>query len=459
MLPPRPLSIGRCCGVPGTCLCPATVLGSTNLKNAVVGGRSHAGTAPAYAPRRMQATVAARGFIGRVVEGRFVIVDVLGEGAMSIVFRGFELRSLAEVAVKVLRAELAVDSRIVRQFHREASFVGRVGHDSVVRIRSNGADDGLHYIVMELCSGRSLADALSAETRLNQARAINLVVQLCGALAVAHANGVVHRDIKPENIMLIDGGARLGERVKLVDFGAATSCVDFVGAPFEGMTGYEQTALTSVGALIGTPHYMAPEQCAGTAAVDARADIYACGVVLFEMVTGQRPFDAGGHRGGLRGAHKGRYPERTWHRAVDRARTGRCHSKALAKAPSDRFQSAEELRLALVAVLDAILEAELEPTQPVQYDRASGSGGVSAVDPLGLFSVSAASEAPPVMLTPPRRATEPVHLRPHLRNLGMMLVAAMISVGTVALVSAYYHWRTVTGAYHGACGPVLSPPV
>jgi serine/threonine protein kinase len=380
----------------------------------------------------------ASGLLGRTLENRFVLVDVLGEGAMSVVYRGFELECLTEIAVKVLRPELATDARLLRRFHREATLAERVGHANVVRIWSHGQDGDLHYIVMELCSGRSLGKVLEAEGPLNQARAANLVVQLCGALAVAHQRGLVHRDIKPDNIMVIDAGARLGERVKLVDFGFAREHVRQRCPGGAAQACDEGNDLTVAGSLVGTPFYMAPEQCAGLAQIDARADIYACGVVLFEMVTGQRPFNGVDVldvcRAHLHGPVPGARSLVPW--VVPKLEC--VIEKALAKAPCDRFQSAEELRVALVDVLDCILEAELDPTQPVSHDDTLRSSLSDPTDPLGLFRILSASDPPTVETAaePFGRTSIPSPPAPHQN----MWLAAMICAFTVAIASACYHW-------------------
>src|SRR6185437_1921220 len=225
--------------------------------------------------------------IGTTLAGRYTITDVLGEGAMGVVYRGFEDATLNEVAIKVLQPSLACHPELVVRCYREASAARRVEHEGAVQMLGRGCEGGLHYLVMELLHGQSLGAILATSPSFPEARAIRTLVQLCGALSVAHERGIVHRDIKPENIMVVAGAENLGERVKLLDFGIAKRVGEVGGLEDSFNTGEE----TRAGALVGTPEYMAPEQCMGCA-VDGRTDIYACGVLLYRMVTGIVPFGA-----------------------------------------------------------------------------------------------------------------------------------------------------------------------
>jgi eukaryotic-like serine/threonine-protein kinase len=307
----------------------------------------------------------AQDLIGRTLEGKYVITDVLGEGAMGIVYRGFDEETLNEVAIKVLQPSLAGFPEVVARFHREAAAARRVDHEGTVRVLGRGCEDGLDYLVMELLQGEGLAAVLGAANRLPEARAARLVVQLCGALAVAHERGVVHRDIKPENIMVVAGGDGLGERVKLLDFGIAKRLPVRERRAEDSFSNGEDTR---AGSLVGTPEYMAPEQCMGCD-VDARTDIYACGVLLYRMVTGRVPF--GGedtHLLEICQRHLGEDPTppralAPWLRPALEA----VILKALRKLPSERHQSAIELRQELAQVLAGIEQIEAEPTKPFAH--------------------------------------------------------------------------------------------
>ena len=300
--------------------------------------------------------------IGVRLEARYVITDLLGEGAMGTVYRGFDETSLNDVAIKVLQPSLAADQDLVTRFRREATAARRVDHEGAVRVLGRGCEGGLHYLVMELLEGESLAHVLTQTGWMQEGRAVRLMIQLCGALAVAHERGVVHRDVKPENVMVLDAGETLGERVKLLDFGIAKRVAgtkpsvsiedSFGGGP-----------QTRCGALLGTPEYMAPEQCAGMD-VGPWTDVYACGVLLYRMVTGKVPFqDDGVHALHVIMRHLREEPVPPCaHNPTLSPALEAVILKALRKAPSARHPSAAELRDELSAVLDDIEALEEEPT-------------------------------------------------------------------------------------------------
>jgi serine/threonine-protein kinase len=220
-----------------------------------------------------------------MLAGRFRVVDLLGEGAMAVVYRGTQDQPPFEVALKVLHPHLVGDATFVARFHREAAAAARIVHPSSVQVVDHGADGNLLFIAMELLHGKDLFEILVAEKRLSERRAVRIVVDALDALAAAHAVGVVHRDLKPENIMLVeDSTSDSGERVKVLDFGIA-KILD------KGPEEAGSAALTTVGTLVGTPAYMSPEQCCGEP-VDARSDLYSAGVVLYQLVTGSLPFVA-----------------------------------------------------------------------------------------------------------------------------------------------------------------------
>jgi serine/threonine-protein kinase len=259
---------------------------------------------------------------------------------------------------------------VVARFHREAAATRRVDHESTVRVLGRGCEEGLYYLVMELLHGKSLAALLSEVRRLPEGRAARIVMQLCGALAVAHERRVVHRDVKPDNIMVIEGGDQLGERVKLLDFGIAKRLAPAqpLAAGLEDSFNFGDE--TRHGAIIGTPEYMAPEQCMGRE-VDERTDIYACGVLLYRMVTGRVPFDGVDiHPFELCQRHIGEEPQPP--RAIAPWVGPEMEAiilKALSKAPSARQQSAAELRAELGRVLADIEHVEMEPTEPFVVNR------------------------------------------------------------------------------------------
>lgn len=205
-----------------------------------------------------------------ILGGRYRVEGELGRGGMAKVFRGTDTVLGRPVAIKVLAPRFSDDASFVQRFRREAQAAARLSNPNVVGVFDTGADDGVHYIVMEYVEGRTLAEEL-AGGRILPERAIEIAQAVCDALAAAHAQGVIHRDIKPGNIMLTPSG-----QVKVADFGIArlTTSAETI----------EQTA-----AVLGTAAYLSPEQAQGRP-VDARSDLYSLGCVLYEMVTGRPPF-------------------------------------------------------------------------------------------------------------------------------------------------------------------------
>jgi hypothetical protein len=204
--------------------------------------------------------------------GRYRVDGLLGSGAMGEVYRAYDPVIDRPVAIKVVRTELAAGSgsdQWLQRFRREARAAGRRFHPNIVAILDFGEDDGMPFLAMEYVDGRSLDAVLKTSGPLDPARGVAIIIQVLSALGFAHQNGIVHRDIKPSNIMVLSGG-----EVKVADFGIAR---------------IDASEFTIVGDLLGTPAYMAPEQFAG-APVDKRTDLFAAGVILFEMLTGVKPF-------------------------------------------------------------------------------------------------------------------------------------------------------------------------
>jgi len=211
-----------------------------------------------------------------VVDGRFVLERALSRGAMSIVAAAHHVRGRVPVAIKYLNPEHVSDPVIYARFQREAAALHKSQSEHVVRLLDVGYAPSLGpYIVMERLPGKDLAQ-LVAEAPLGPERAIDYVIQVCRALAVAHAAGIVHHDVKPENMLL--GGEGANEPVKLIDFGISE---DAARPPPPGGDW-----------IIGTPAYMAPERITGAAQADPRSDIWSLGITLHELATGQQPFRA-----------------------------------------------------------------------------------------------------------------------------------------------------------------------
>ena len=220
--------------------------------------------------------------IGTLVAGRYAIESVLGAGGMGVVYRARQVTMNRMVAVKVLHAHYSSNRNAAGRFEREMQATARIEHPNTIRVYDYGQiaeGGGQLFLAMELLGGKTLAQVLRDEHPLPLERQIKIASQIAKALIAAHAEGVVHRDLKPDNVVLMD---LYGERdfVKVLDFGIAR----FVAAA-------EDQKLTAEGAVIGTPAYMSPEQVHGTGP-DLRTDLYALGIIMFEMATGAVPFSA-----------------------------------------------------------------------------------------------------------------------------------------------------------------------
>jgi serine/threonine protein kinase len=216
---------------------------------------------------------------GDVINHRYRLVDVLGEGGASVVYRVEHVQLQKMQALKVLRPEHSVHSSAVARFQREARSVCQLDHPNIVRVTDFGqAENGAFYLVMDLVEGESLYRRLQKEGAIQVRTALELVSQVLSGLGHAHEKGVVHRDLKPDNIMVVQH--RDGPKARILDFGIAK-----VNEP-----GERRPSLSATGAVFGTPRYMSPEQAAGDP-VDQRSDLFSVGVILFELLTGRVPFD------------------------------------------------------------------------------------------------------------------------------------------------------------------------
>jgi serine/threonine-protein kinase len=303
----------------------------------------------------------AAALIGHTLAGRFHITGFLGEGAMATVYRGAQDEEPREVAIKVMHPELACDPTFARRFRREARAAARLNHPSTVRIIDYGVDGNVAYIAMELLGGRDLFEILARERRLSESRAARILLEICDVLTTAHAQGIVHRDLKPENIMILGQPDPSGrERIKVLDFGIAKILDKEAQGPSSSdsppSSGMVSSALTTVGVIVGTPEYMSPEQCRGES-VDPRSDIYACGVLLYQLVTGNIPF-AGDSVIDIALKHIRQPPPKPsnylpfMHKGLEQIIL-----TALEKWPAQRQQSAEELKAQIQKILPELRSA------------------------------------------------------------------------------------------------------
>jgi eukaryotic-like serine/threonine-protein kinase len=273
----------------------------------------------------------------QVLGERYEIGGVLGRGGMAEVHRGRDLRLGREVAVKVLRSDLARDPSFQVRFRREAQASASLNHPAIVAVYDTGEDrtatGATPYIVMEYVEGDTLRDVLRREGRLEPQRAMSLAADICGALDFSHRNGIVHRDVKPGNVMITPQGA-----VKVMDFGIARAVSD------------SAATMTSTAAVIGTAQYLSPEQARGES-VDARSDVYSMGCLLYELVTGAPPF-TGDSPVSVAYQHVREDPRlpSSINPQIPRELDA-ILLKAMSKNPANRYQSAQEMRNDLLRAL------------------------------------------------------------------------------------------------------------
>jgi serine/threonine protein kinase len=359
--------------------------------------------------------------IGVELDGRYRIEKQIGEGGMGVVFLARHMVIEKAVAIKVLRAEVASDEAVVKRFVQEARAASRIGHPNIIDVTDFGTTkDGLTYQVMEFLEGQTLAALLQQEVTLDLTRALAIVAQMARALGAAHDKGIIHRDLKPENVFLMSREGR-DDFVKIVDFGIAKV------QPTDANSA--EPRLTRIGTVFGTPEYMSPEQASGRNDVDLRADIYALGVILYEMLCGRVP---------LRGDTTVRTlamqmlddptPIREAYPEVEiTAEQESVIMAALAKKRSERYESMSDF---LSALEEVTTHTELDLPRVMQMERESGglksqhafdtipeatlhesapSATQSKTTPLEIATLAAEQTA--TRQRRPSRATDPVFIR------------------------------------------------
>ncbi|HEX3855433.1 MAG TPA: serine/threonine-protein kinase [Polyangiaceae bacterium] len=219
---------------------------------------------------------------GQIIQDKYRIVRLIGQGGMGEVYEGENVSIARRVAIKVLLGEAAMNADIVQRFEREAQAAGRIGNDHILEVLDLGAlPTGDRFMVMEFLDGEPLNGRIERLRQLTPAQAAPLVLQALAGLAAAHRAGIIHRDLKPENLFVLKQKAGVSDYVKIIDFGISK----FSQLSNEGMK------MTKTGSVMGTPYYMSPEQANGSREADARSDLYAMGVILYECVTGSVPFE------------------------------------------------------------------------------------------------------------------------------------------------------------------------
>jgi serine/threonine-protein kinase len=336
--------------------------------------------------------------------GKYELRGILGRGAMGIVYDGWDPLIDRRVAIKTVRVLDGDDDEMreaLARFKREAQAAGRLTHPNIVGVYDYGESDELAYIVMEFAAGNSLKSVLDERHRLPPAEAVAILEQVLAGLAYSHARGVVHRDIKPGNIIITGGG-----QVKIADFGIAR---------------VESSSMTSVGTIMGTPAYMPPEQFRGEP-VDARSDLYAAGVMAFQLLGGQRPYEGS----------MTTIMQKVLNTPVPPLVSG-CGgvppafdpvvARAMARAPEDRFASAEAFASALRAALAAPLAALADVSDATVV---LGAGQRNAAPP-------PTTPVPPLATAGRASAQEPAALPPPRNGKRLALLAGL---GVLVLLSA-----------------------
>lgn len=335
--------------------------------------------------------------VGKILGGRYEVLERIGTGGMSLVYRARDLTLNRTVAVKILKRQWAEDEDVVRRFDQEARAAASVTNRHVVQVFDVGQEDpDVHYIVMELISGETLRAKLDRDHTLSVREALNIAVQIADALEAAHRQKLVHRDIKPQNILIADDGT-----VKVTDFGIA----------YAAATG----TLVNTRSFLGTVQYLSPEQARGKM-VGAQSDLYSLGVVLFEMLTGKLPFESDSAIGVALKHMQDEAPDVRSIRPTIPEPVSRIVARALSKDPAERYQTASAFKLDMMRFLDP--DADLPPAPAVVEPPAAGRSR---------------SELP----SRAKAKDEQKHKHPARAWTIAGLIAALV---VAAAIFAFYHW-------------------
>jgi hypothetical protein len=387
----------------------ATLRGRGQSPAAPAGGAVGGGASPQSEPRDDPSPTDLT--VGRLLSDRYQLVQQIGVGGFGVVFRARDRRLGKRVAVKVLSPQLARSPAATARFRQEAFAASLVGHAGIVNVTDFDCDeDGTRFLVMEYLDGYDLASVIEREGAIEPARALEIVGQVAEAIGAAHEKGIIHRDLKPANIFLVPRPG-LPDQVKVLDFGIS-KMLAHTGKP---------DSLTGAGQILGTPHYLSPEQARGDAVLDGRTDMYSLGVILYELLCGDTPFQSSSYLGMIT-QHLVEVPRPPSERRGD----GRIPPaldalvlRALEKDPRRRFQSMRALGAALAEVAGNLGEDPRPATgPPVDMPPA---GAPAATDPNGRD----AAAPPTARERPPRRS-----------RLVAMAVALGVVLGTGAALWA-----------------------
>jgi hypothetical protein len=318
--------------------------------------------------------------------GKYRILDEIGRGTMGEVYKAFDAVLRRHVALKTLSSHVGPDDEALQRFQREAQAAALLNHPNIVTVHDFGEEQGLLYMAMEFLDGADLRDAIDSDMVGDLDRQLQVVDGLLAALEYAHARGIVHRDIKPANIFLCRDGS-----VKITDFGLAK---------------LNTSEMTQEGIVLGTPNYMSPEQALGDA-VDGRSDVFSAGAVLYELLTGHKPFEADSTPSVLyQVVHREAPPVRRWAPHVPAPLVAVCN-QALAKDREKRFASATEMRTALAAARRAAPSTPVLQPPPLPPSHSGRTRRVppSTIPPIQQYPAGASSSTRTRVASARRRGT------------------------------------------------------
>ena len=270
--------------------------------------------------------------LGDIIDERYKIKTILGEGGMAIVYAAEDLISKKDVAIKIIKEETMKNPVNLTRFEREARAAASLNHQNIVRVINLGTHEGRPYMVTELVKGQTLKEALNVRGKFSFMEACDIMYQLCSAVLHAHEHGVIHRDIKPQNVFIMADGT-----IKLGDFGIATFQHD--------------ARITRSEVVVGSVHYLAPEISKGESQASPQSDVYALGITFFELITGRVPFDDESAVTVALKHIKEKFPSPKKYNPKTPVVIEKIIEKACRKDPSDRYQSAFEMRVDIERIL------------------------------------------------------------------------------------------------------------